>query len=603
MGVASVRFVLHDLWLPHADKANSSAEVIRAYPTIANWDASAEPGLSVSMDSIDNTTFVPRSNSNELKADFAESHSLLDSLDAYMKPRMWHPNSLSRGCWDVMGIALLICDVVMIPMEFFEAEHTVASEMVNWTARLFWTLDVFGSFATGYTNKNGAVELRFTMTAKRYAKTWLVVDLSLAVVDWLSFVIRDLTWVGSGRVLRIARFVRLMRLARLYRLVMLAPAILQSMSYVIEMESGKMVVQILGIMLLSTGLIHLIACLWYEVGTQSASRGVGWLVNHDIIQEDPLAYRYAMSYHWGLTQLAGTTNINPDGTSERWFAICVLMLCFVVSALVISSITTVLTNLLIVNSKLTRDRFRLEQYLRHHNVPILFAQRVQKCAAISAAEQKKHIQEHEVDLLAVLSEPMMVELHYRINGPLIEQHPLMEPYAFTVPLAMRRVCHSAISEQRVQRKDVIFTIGEKPLRAKMYFILSGNLGYNHCFGGFDDFVLQAENDRVAEAALWTPWEHCGNMCGMTFCTLVTLNTDDFVSVTSEFAVILRLVVKYGQAFVEALAQIEDTKRLTDLESQHMVDVNALAQDVFSGRSSQSSWSRTSMFHRARSRSR
>ena len=49
----------------------------------------------------------------------------------------------------------------------------------------FWMLDVANSFRTGYITSEGVLEMRISKVTRRYIKTWMALDLSWVMCDWV----------------------------------------------------------------------------------------------------------------------------------------------------------------------------------------------------------------------------------------------------------------------------------------------------------------------------------------------------------------------------------------------------------------------------------
>merc|ERR1719203_2468897 len=93
-------------------------------------------------------------------------------------------------------------------------------------------------------------------------------------------------------------------------------------------------------------------------------------------------------------------------------------------------------------------------------------------------EQQRLINEDQVALLQVVSEPLRMEVHFELFFPMLSAHPFFTRYMEMCPHVMRRICHSACAMQQCSPGDVMFNAGEKPQDPKMYFVSVGNLEYH-----------------------------------------------------------------------------------------------------------------------------
>jgi len=210
-----------------------------------------------------------------------------------------------------------------------------------------------------------------------------------------------------------------------------------------------------------------------------------------------LAEKYCLSFHWSLSALSGDTQlVLPANIYERIYATCVLFLAFVVSASYVGSITTSMTRLQIIASEQSSKLAALRRFLLDHNISRPLAVRVQRNAQHAMTEEKSKALESSVDLLKIISQPVLVEVHFEIHSRVLFNHPFMLAYSEVNPAGMRRVCHSAISMLSVHGKDVLFS--------------------------------------DLEAVLWTKWTHRGTLRASTEARLLLLDAPKFQEVVSAF---------------------------------------------------------------------
>ncbi|OLQ08789.1 2,3-dimethylmalate lyase [Symbiodinium microadriaticum] len=82
-----------------------------------------------------------------------------DSTDAqaerkpcWRRSRMIHPQSRKRLFWDALSVAMIGFDVIMLPMIYgMSISETVEVLAVEWVCTIFWSIDMFMTFVTGYT--------------------------------------------------------------------------------------------------------------------------------------------------------------------------------------------------------------------------------------------------------------------------------------------------------------------------------------------------------------------------------------------------------------------------------------------------------------------
>jgi hypothetical protein len=375
------------------------------------------------------------------------------------------PKALKRVLWDVLGAMTILYDLVVVPMQFFNLQPSLFTTVMSWNTRLYWTFDIPVTMLSGYMNREGDYEMLFTRIFWHYLKTWLFFDTFLVCSDWGS-ALTGSTARGLG-LLRILRMTRLIRLARI-------PALLATVFEQINSESISIFANIAGALFAVMGLVHVIACIWFGMGNHAA----GW-VGINNYREDSFGQKYAVSLHWSISQIAGSMELAPATMSERFFAVAMLLFGFVVASVFVSSITSSITRLHIMSNGPAAHIQVLRRFLHQREVNRRLMTRVLRNAKHALHLQQQSISEGEVQLLTMISEPLLSELHFDIFGKALEEHPLFQRYIKENDLAMRKICHSGVSPVTFQRGDLLFSIGEEPSSPQMLFLQSGELEYLH----------------------------------------------------------------------------------------------------------------------------
>lgn len=485
--------------------------------------------------------------------------------DSILQSIMMQPSSITHLCWGCVGLALILFDVVIIPLEFLEPKETPFTTTMWWIIRIFWTLDIGRAFVTGRFGSNGELEMRFRKVAILYAKSWrLPVDLLTVLCDWV-ILLQSNTSGATLTSLWLTRFVRIIRLLRVAKISEIENFIAEYIST----ESGALIVQMLKMMLVLVVTAHIIACIWYKVGTSAGDSitPAGWVV-HFGLQDAELGYRYAWAFHWSLAQFTGENVFAPQNHTERSFAVCVLLITFVLSALFVSSVTTSMTRLTIVAGKQPLQLVALRRYLFDQRISTSLLVRMQRNAQQALLEKKRAPPE----LLAQISEPLRTEFHFELHSPALLQHPFLLYYHETNPACIRTLCHVAISPLPLLRGDIIFSENETPAHPRMLFLTSvGMLTYH--VNGEQPQVLSG-GQWMCEAVLWTTWVHCGTLVSEAHCKLLQLDAEKFRTIMSRIPT--RDASKYGSAYIQKLNRV-DRARLSDIWMPDYEDImsNAL----------------------------
>jgi len=433
---------------------------------------------------------------------------------------------------------LVIYDLFGIPLNLFDPPETGFALWMAWITRLFWTADMPMSFVSGLINNDGSIEMRSSKIVKKYMMSWFALDILVVGVDWIEVILAatadEMGYAKLGKASRTFRILRLIRLLRLLRM----GDVLKSMLERITSDTMMIVADILKILVIIIGTAHIIACVFWAIGNTGDERS--WVADggydaaglDNLPSSSWLEYRYTTSLHWSLLQFGGGTDeIIPQTPGERWFAIIVFLMAYMMAAVFISKLTSSMTQLAMLTNQQSKNLSVLRRYLSQIHVSRKLALRVQRNAQHALLEQTRSTPEKAVELLNLVSEPLRVELHFEMYSASMNVHPLFKTYSLECPQVMRKVCHHSTSVQLVSTGDVIFHAGEAPAQPKMYFILDGRLDYEAYTG---DVLVVEKDDWISEAALWCQWTHRGVLQAGSNCKLAVLDSLSFQQIASQF---------------------------------------------------------------------
>jgi len=149
-------------------------------------------------------------------------------------------------------------------------------------------------------------------------------------------------------------------------------------------------------------------------------------------------------------------------------------------------------------------------------------------------ERAKSMPESVVNLLEFVSEPLRVELHFEMYGPILSMHPFLKEYICECPHVMRRVCHSAMSYAGISRGDVLFNVGEIPKSPQMIIVSDGQLQYNCETDRREATYILEAGSWICEACIWVSWVHRGQLIATQYTKIFTLDANAFASIVSSF---------------------------------------------------------------------
>ena len=152
-----------------------------------------------------------------------------------------------------------------------------------------------------------------------------------------------------------------------------------------------------------------------------------------------------MSLLWSLAQFAGDMDeVTPHNLGERVYAICVFALAFIMAAVVVSSPMSSMTQLHIIESRSAQQVSQLRRFLLKRRISQGLWLRVERNARHAIAVQVRARPERSVELLGMVSQPLLQELHFEIYSPLLSVHPFFKRYIEECPQVIRKVCHTLL---------------------------------------------------------------------------------------------------------------------------------------------------------------
>jgi hypothetical protein len=281
-------------------------------------------------------------------------------------------------------------------------------------------------------------------------------------------------------------------------------------------------------------LTHLICCGFYWVGSRYEDRG--W-VARDNIAVKTLPQRYTRAFHFGVSLFFGETLILPQSTDETIFTIVALILFFIVQIWFVSSITTAMTRVELISTKRSADVVALGRYMSENNVSSAVAVKVHRNAQHALEEQVRNAPERSIALLKLISQPLMMDLHFEIYFPRLCVHPFFRCYNLVNHSGIRQVCHQAIKTLDISKDDILFSDLESPPDPRVLFVLAGFLEYVQQEGKETTRTQKVQHGYwISEGLLWIDdWLHCGMLRATSDCKVLALDARMFQTIIAAAA--------------------------------------------------------------------
>eukprot|EP00931_Biecheleriopsis_adriatica_P016871 TRINITY_DN12299_c0_g2_i1.p1 TRINITY_DN12299_c0_g2~~TRINITY_DN12299_c0_g2_i1.p1 ORF type:complete len:707 (+),score=101.78 TRINITY_DN12299_c0_g2_i1:145-2265(+) len=478
-----------------------------------------------------------------------------------------HPDSPVGTFWDVLAVLCMIHDFIALPLQVFYAAGEGSPSIAEICITVYWSLNLIVKFFIGFLDQNGQPVYSFTRVATRYAKTWLAFDVAFVTVDFVSFGVGG----ESFRVLLLLRLLRFLRLVRIFDFLKL----IRSWIHLhVRSEGLNIVFGIIRITVVLLGVAHLFSCCWYYVGTLHTD--VSWPKAYNVDQEI-VSIRYFTSLHWSLVQYSGDSGIAPQNGSERIAACAIQSVAFILSAIIVSDLTTMMTQIQVISAHSNRQILILKRYLFDKKVSARLANRVVENAQQSLEERKRKPPEHTVELLAQISGPLLTELHYNMYMVHLRFNGFLARYDLANKASMRALCHAAVRMDRVSAEDVIFSVGEVMQNPSLYFVADeGCLHYRNR----DERYIYA-GTCVNEPVLWIgDWMQVGTLTAHKPSYLLSVLVLEAVKVMQQYRTKFFYPGRYAREFMKEL-KAADLYNLSDIASAFL-DLEAIADNIFAG---------------------
>ncbi|CAE7251880.1 HCN3 [Symbiodinium natans] len=484
------------------------------------------------------------------------------------------PSSFKFLFWNLLFLLVLFYDCVSFPLSAFNIEHLFI--IPNLVAASFWTADFCLSFFVGYDTPDGVVEARLSKTVGRYARTWMLPDLVVIVVDWimlgtaLSSQLDDTgpNPAGFARIGKSVRYMRIMRVMRLLRLRKFQEALHQFDEFInLQYFSivQKLIMNMVWILLLS----HFIGCGWYAIGMEMLNSIEGSWVTANGFQQEELMYKYLTSLHWSITQFTpGSMNVQPVNSIERLYSVIVLVLGMVVFSSTVSSITAATNNLKDINAVYKHQIWTLRRYFREQKISAQLTSRVLRYTESIVKPKYQKVDVGQVKIMAMLPQMLTKEVNLEIYEKHLVIHPLFQSLSDNSVGLMQKICSNALKESVLDKGEMIFGPGQ--VCSAMYFVTVGVLEYFFSKETLPHII----NKKMCfcEAVLWTPWVHQGRMYARNESTVIAMDAKQFHDVAQSFSADMELLKVYGREFVFSMNEVagnfteeeEDDEDLSDL---------------------------------------
>lgn len=405
------------------------------------------------------------------------------------------PENSYKLFWDLVGTVLIAYDMATITVIIgYDSETSALTELIFLCSLGFWTCDIVFTFFTGLPGKwddkcpllslqcsAPDPQMRPSIIALQYMKTWLVVDLFIVGVDYVVLAISS-GIIGSvgheqrslriGKIMRLSRIVRSLRLMRIARLKSLFEQAYDRASN----DYVRTFLEVLWATFVIFALAHVISCIWYGIGRLDSSGETAWIRRYGAIPNSFL-FKYFLSVHWAMTQFVpANMEVVPANFPERFFSVCVLLFALIVFSAFLSNLTHLMLKFGHLFCRYDVQKSLLRRYLRDRKVSKDLAFRVKNSIddALKSMHSRSVVKEKDVALLILLSEPLRMDLKHE-NFDVIFRPPSFFRVLHEESVhATRELCFTGLHNSHFSWGDNMFSENEANATHSAFF--SGNWG-------------------------------------------------------------------------------------------------------------------------------
>jgi len=169
----------------------------------------------------------------------------------------------------------------------------------------------------------------------------------------------------------------------------------------------------------------------------------------------------------------------PKNAAERTYSVCVLLFALITFSSFVSSITSEMTHIRMLNSRKLETQSKLRKYLRERGISRKLISGVWHF--LDQKDWKNRvtlrIKEQDVVALNILPPAMRRDLRVLGRAPALKKHPFFSTYAANEPNAFYYLCDAALSELSLLPKQELFGSTSVVKEVQMVFVLEGVMDY------------------------------------------------------------------------------------------------------------------------------
>jgi hypothetical protein len=276
----------------------------------------------------------------------------------------------------------------------------------------------------------------------------------------------------------------------------------------------------------------------------------------------PWLYQYLSSLHWAVAQFTpGPQNIQPCNSTERLFAITVLLFGLVIFSSFIAGVTQARLQLAKLMSNLDVELWTLRKFCRQHGISRLLSIRMKRYIEKVIVPNFHKLSYAEVSLIPKLSAHLRSQLNSELVAASIVQHPFFGQLRRYHDSVMISVADLAIAHIPLARGDVVYTAGQ--VGTAIHLVADGMLDYLPV-NSEDDLVSVTKGFWTSEASLWTKWVHQGQLQASVESRALLIDSAGLRKIMLNNGFVMTFAKNYASQFVAKLNEMAHQGQVSDL---------------------------------------
>ena len=305
----------------------------------------------------------------------------------------FHPNSPWRTMWDVAMLPIFVQILIFVPYRLafgIDVEPRDWDFWVDVGVDVYFLADLIINFRTAYYVGNGKLVTDSCKIAKEYLRSWFIIDFfSCLPITYVAMLVQHLQSNGQpqsqgngGARLKMMKILRLMRLVKnLAKISKLKKLKEIKIKYEDQLGPLMTVVELFKFLIMLFFCGHMMACMWYVVGSIDEQTGdgepiYGWVHRMEWNETDSVAWfgtRYTAALFTALTDTVGDWALTD---TEKLYGLVQHFIYEGFFGFLIGTMTSMIMASRVSEQLKSEKRTALKEYLRIQHVPIKTRKRI-----------------------------------------------------------------------------------------------------------------------------------------------------------------------------------------------------------------------------------